>query len=160
MYVQQRYGDAKMAQLEQFRIVSQGNEYLLTKYETREYIRTNFGEDFDATMDLLAEIGQRLGQKIDFDVDWITEEDTTMVDIDAKRKHIQDWLEDWQTSDNYQIGRAEINWLRNREEWQLILPNGEIVYDNYVGSLIDLIDDADIEDYYPSIQEYFEEVVE
>lgn len=83
-----------------------------------------------------------------------------MTDINTKRKQIQDWLEDWQTSDNYQIGSAEINWLGSREEWQLILPDGEIVYDNYVGSLIDLIDDSDIEDYYPNIQEYFEEIVE
>lgn len=64
-----------MAQLNRFRIVSQGNEYLLTQSETREYIQTGFGKDFDNTMDLLEQISNRLNIELDSNVDWITEQD-------------------------------------------------------------------------------------
>lgn len=79
------------------------------------------------------------------------------------RKHIQDWIEDYQTTDNYSIGNSQLNWLSDNQEWQLVLPNGEIHYEGSgcgVADLIRLISDEDIEDYYPSIEEYFEEVAE
>lgn len=76
------------------------------------------------------------------------------------RKHIQNWIEDYQTTDCYDIGSAKLNWLRDREEWQLILPNGEIHYEGSgcgVGDLLSLIDDADIADYFTTIADYFSE---
>jgi len=60
--------------LKNFRIVSDNQEYVLTNDETQAYIRTGFGQDFDATLDLLEEIGQRLGTEFEYMVDWITEE--------------------------------------------------------------------------------------
>jgi hypothetical protein len=81
-----------------------------------------------------------------------------MTNLDTQRKNIQNWIEDWQTSDSYSIGRANIDWLPTRQEWQLTLPNGEIEReDNGCGDLISMIDDEDILDYYPGIEENFEE---
>jgi hypothetical protein len=65
-----------MKLLKNFRIVYDNQEYVLDKYETQEYIRTAFGSDFDATFDLLEDIGHRLGIEIEGPVDWITEEVT------------------------------------------------------------------------------------
>lgn len=81
---------------------------------------------------------------------------------DTQRKHIQDWIEDYQTSDSYDIGKCQLNWLSTRQEWQLILPNKEIITGsayNGVGDLLAHIDDADILNYYPSISEYYEDEV-
>jgi hypothetical protein len=81
-----------------------------------------------------------------------------MTNLDTQRKNIQDWIEDYQTTDSYDIGSAKIDWLSGRQEWQLTLPNGEIQREGYgCGNLIAMIDDADILDYYPGIAEYFEE---
>jgi hypothetical protein len=81
-----------------------------------------------------------------------------MISIETQRKNIQDWIEDYQTTDSYDIGNAKIDWLSGRQQWQLTLPNGEIEReDNGCGDLISMIDDADIMDYHPSIAEYFEE---
>ena len=81
-----------------------------------------------------------------------------MTDLDTQRKNIQNWIEDYQTSDSYDIGSARIDWLSGRQQWQLTLPNGEIhCEDNGCSDLIAFIDDADIQDYYPSIVEYFED---
>jgi hypothetical protein len=83
-----------------------------------------------------------------------------MTNLDTQRKNIQDWIEDWQTSDSYSIGRANIDWLAGRQQWQLTLPNGEIEReDNGCGDLISMIDDEDILDYYPGIEENFEKAV-
>ena len=78
----------------------------------------------------------------------------------TERKHIQDWLEDFQTTDSYDIGRCQLNWLGNRQEWQLVLPNKEIITEsayNGVGDILTYIDDEDILAYYPSISEWFED---
>ena len=81
-----------------------------------------------------------------------------MTDLDTQRQNIQNWIEDYQTSDSYDIGSARIDWLSDRQQWQLTLPNGEIHReDNGCSDLISFIDDADIQDYYPSIVEYFED---
>ena len=63
-----------MKLLKNFRIVYDNQEYVLDKYETQAYIRTEFGSDFDATCELLEDIGQRLGIEFEDNVDWITEE--------------------------------------------------------------------------------------
>ncbi|CAB4137355.1 hypothetical protein UFOVP322_33 [uncultured Caudovirales phage] len=79
---------------------------------------------------------------------------------DTQRKHIQDWIEDVQTTDSYDIGQCQLNWLSSRQEWQLILPNKEILTEdcyNGVGDLLAHIDDADILDYYPTIAQHYEE---
>ena len=65
-----------MKLLTNFRIVYDDQEYVLDKYETQAYIRTDFGRDFDATCELLEDIGQRLGIAFEDTVDWITEEAT------------------------------------------------------------------------------------
>jgi hypothetical protein len=84
-----------------------------------------------------------------------------MISIETQRKNIQDWIEDYQTTDSYDIGRARIDWLPGRQQWQLTLPNGEIESeDNGCGDLISMIDDEDILDYYPGIEENFEEAAE
>lgn len=80
----------------------------------------------------------------------------------TQRKHIQDWIEDVQTSDSYDIGKCQLNWLSSRQEWQLILPNKEILTEdcyNGVGDLLAHIDDADILDYYPTIADNYEDEV-
>jgi hypothetical protein len=80
-----------------------------------------------------------------------------------KRKHIQNWIEDYQTTDCYDIGGSQLNWLSSREEWQLILPNGELHYESSgsgVGDLLDLVSDADIDNYYLQIAEHYDEVTE
>ena len=64
-----------MKLLKNFRIVYADQEYVLDKYETQAYIRTEFGSDFDATCELLEDIGQRLGIEFEDNVDWITEEE-------------------------------------------------------------------------------------
>lgn len=81
---------------------------------------------------------------------------------DTQRKHIQDWIEDVQSTDSYDIGRCQLNWLSGRQEWQLILPNKEILTEdcyNGVGDLLAHIEDADILDYYPTIAEHYRDEV-
>jgi hypothetical protein len=77
-----------------------------------------------------------------------------------ERTHIQDWIEDFQTTDSYDIGSCQINWLGDRQEWQLILANKEIITEdcyNGVGDLLAHIEDEDILAYYPTISEWFED---
>lgn len=79
---------------------------------------------------------------------------------DIERKHIQDWIEEYQTTDSYDIGRCQLNWLSSRQEWQLVLPNKEIITEsayNGVGDLLSYIEDSDILAYYPTISDYYEE---
>lgn len=78
--------------------------------------------------------------------------------VTNKRNNIQDWIENYQTTDSYDIGNAQLNWLSSREEWQLILPNGEIHYESSgcgVGDLLDLVSDEDIDNYYPQISDNY-----
>ena len=79
-----------------------------------------------------------------------------MKNIIQKRKDIADWICDAQTQDSYNIGSCALHWIPGRQEFQLIEADGTITYDDGY-SLVDIIEDADIEDYYPEIADYYEE---
>lgn len=80
--------------------------------------------------------------------------------MNTQRKNIQDWIENFQTSDCYDIGACQLNWISGRQEWQLILPNKEIHTQDAckgVDRLLAKISDEDIADYYAGIEEHYAE---
>lgn len=79
-----------------------------------------------------------------------------MKTTDQKRADVADWITDAQTQDCYDIGRARVIWVADAGEFLLIGPDGENIYDDGF-NIINLIDDQDINDFYPKIAEYYED---
>jgi hypothetical protein len=82
-----------------------------------------------------------------------------MIDIDTKRSKIQEFIEDVQSADSYFIGSAEIHWIPGTQEWMLKVPNQRNEYEgNGCGTLLQFIQDSDIEAYYEELRkDWFED---
>lgn len=70
----------------------------------------------------------------------------------TKRKAIQDFIEDAQTSDSYFIGTSEIHWIPGSQEFMLKLQDETHDYEgNGCGKLLELIPDEDIDAFYQEL---------
>lgn len=83
----------------------------------------------------------------------------TDITVDTMRERIQDHIENGQTSDSYEIGRARLDWVPGREQYLLTMPDGTTDWESSgCGDSISWIDDEDIIDFYnEEIADYYED---